>query len=221
MVDSKGWEWEKADQLPWLKPTDDVYYLAHKWSEAGFHKILDLGAGLGRHSIYFAKQGFEVSAIDISEYAMKHLKTWSEKEALSIDVQQGDIVSLPYEDNSFDCVFAYHTISHTDSQGIKRIIGEIYRVLKPGGEVYTSISSKYSGEYLYSGYPKIDENTLINQEDGPEKDVPHFYANREEILKLLENFHIDRIRHIDYCYLNDQEIDCKYYYVNGSKIKLS
>ena len=30
MVDSKGWEWEKANQSPWLKPTDDVYYLANK-----------------------------------------------------------------------------------------------------------------------------------------------------------------------------------------------
>lgn len=42
----------KADQSPWLKPTDQVYYLAHKWPESGFKKILDLGSGLGRHSIY-------------------------------------------------------------------------------------------------------------------------------------------------------------------------
>jgi len=42
MVDSKGWEWEKANQSPWLRPTDDVYYLANKWLELGFKNILDL-----------------------------------------------------------------------------------------------------------------------------------------------------------------------------------
>lgn len=29
MVESKGWKWEKANRSPWLKPTDDVYYLAN------------------------------------------------------------------------------------------------------------------------------------------------------------------------------------------------
>ena len=82
MVESKGWEWEKADQSPWLKPTDQVYYLAHKWTESGFKKILDLGSGLGRHSIFFAQQGFDVSALDISEYGIYHLKEWSKNENL-------------------------------------------------------------------------------------------------------------------------------------------
>lgn len=30
MAESKGWEWEKANQSSWLKPTDQVYFLAHK-----------------------------------------------------------------------------------------------------------------------------------------------------------------------------------------------
>lgn len=217
MVESKGWEWEKANHAPWLRPTDDVYFLANKWSELGFKRILDLGSGLGRHSIYFAKQGFEVSAIDISEYAVDHLKSWSEKEALDININLGDFISLPYEDGYFDCVFAYHSISHADSQGIKCIISEIERVLKRGGEAYTSIRSKDSQEFKDSVYPKLDENTLINKEDGPELDVPHFYANREDIIELFHNFDIERIRHIDYCLLNNEKLDCKYYYTNACK----
>ncbi|GKX66484.1 hypothetical protein [Inconstantimicrobium mannanitabidum] len=50
MVDSKGWKWEIANQAPWLEPTDQCYYFAHKWSKLGLKKLLDLGAGLGRHS---------------------------------------------------------------------------------------------------------------------------------------------------------------------------
>ena len=217
MVDSKGWDWEKAKQSPWLKPTDDVYYLANKWSELGFKKVLDLGAGLGLHSIFFAQQGFNVSAIDISDYGVNHLKEWAEKENLGIDAKIGDMVSLPYEDNYFDCVFAYHAISHADTEGIKKVINEIERVLKQGGEIYTSMCSKESWDFSKSGFPKIDENTVLIKEEGPENDVPHFYANREELLSMFHNFDIERIRHIDYCYINSEKIDCKYYYINGCK----
>lgn len=142
MVDSRGWEWEKANKSPWLEPSEDSYFLSNKWLGLGFKNVLDLGAGLGRHSILFAKQGFNVSAIDISDYAINYLKGWAEKENLNIDAMVGDMTALPYTDNSFDCVFVYHAISHTDTIGIKKIINEIERVLRQGGEIYTSMCSK-------------------------------------------------------------------------------
>lgn len=217
MVDSKGWQWEKANQSPWLEPCEDSYYLANKWLSMGYKNVLDLGAGLGRHSILFAKLGFNVSAIDLSEYGMDNLKKWASKENLKIDIKLGDMMNLPYADNSFDCVFAYHVISHTDTAGTKKVLSEIERILKPNGEVYTSMRSKESLDFKESKFPKIDANTLINKEEGPEKDVPHFYANLDDILKLFCNFNIEKVRHIDYCYMNSQKQDCKYYYINGSK----
>ncbi|HCQ89225.1 MULTISPECIES: class I SAM-dependent methyltransferase [unclassified Clostridium] len=217
MVNSKGWEWEKVNQSPWLKPTEDSYYLSNKWLELDFKNILDLGAGLGRHSIFFAKQGFSVSAIDLSDYGMNNLKEWAEKESLNIDIRVGDMNALPYADDSFDCVFAYHVISHTDTLGAKKVISEIERVLRQGGAIYTSMCSKEAWDFAKAGFPKIDENTVINKEDGPEKDVPHFYANRQDILNLFHNFDIEKIRHIDYCYLNGKKQDSKYYYINARK----
>lgn len=216
MVDSKGWEWEKANQSPWLKPCEDSYYLANKWLSLGYKNVLDLGAGLGRHSILFAKQGFNVSAIDLSDYGMNNLREWADKENLNIDIKTGDMMALPYAGNSFDCVFSYHVISHTDSAGAKKVISEMERVLRKGGEIYTSMCSKDSLMYK-SGPFKIDENTIIREEDGPEKGVPHFYADLDEILSLFHNFDIEKIRHIDYCYLNSQKFDSKYYYINGCK----
>ncbi|MBC8061058.1 MAG: class I SAM-dependent methyltransferase [Clostridiaceae bacterium] len=217
MVDSKEWKWEEADQLPWLKPCEDSYYMATKWLDSGFKNVLDLGAGLGRHSIFLAKQGFKVSAIDLSDYGMNNLKQWAEKENFNIDIKVGDMVDLPYADNSFDCVFAYHVISHTDTLGARKVISEIERVLKKGGEIYTSMCSKETWKFQKAGFSKIDENTVINMEDGPEKDVPHFYANLDDVLKLFHNFNIEKIRHIDYCYINSHKQNSKYYYINGSK----
>lgn len=216
MTKSKGWDWEKANQEPWLKPTDDCFYLSSKWLEKGYTKLVDLGAGLGRHSVYFAKQGFEVDALDVSEYALDHISEWAEKDSVEVNTILCDIMgTLPYPDQSVDCVFAYHAISHTDTAGIKNLISELERVIKPGGEIYTSLCSKEGWEFSKAGYEIIDQNTVLVDEDGPEKNVPHFFANRDDILKLFQNFNIERIRHIDYCYLNSKELDCKYYYVNG------
>ena len=123
MVQSKGWDWENVNEAyrsNHLKPTDDSLNCAHIWREAGYESLLDLGTGLGRHAICFAKSGFNVSAFDISEYGIKHLQSWAANEKLEIETQVGDMMFLPYEDKSFDCIFAYHVISHSDSIGIKK-----------------------------------------------------------------------------------------------------
>ena len=78
MVQSKGWDWENVIDTEYsvhLHPTEYGYYLAHKWKEAGYQSILDLGTGLGRHAICFAQSGLKVSAMDISEYGIQHLKS--------------------------------------------------------------------------------------------------------------------------------------------------
>lgn len=217
IMESKGWEWEKAEQSPWLKPCEDSYYLANKWLELGYRDVLDLGAGLGRHSIFFAQKGFCVNAIDLSEYGMDNLRAWAKKENLEIDIKTGDMIDLPYADNSFDSIFAYHVISHTDTNGAKKVISEIERVLKPNGEIYVSMCSKDSLGFRESRFCKVDENTVIRNEDGPEKDVPHFYVNLDDILSLFSNFEIEIVKHTGYCFINSQKQDAKYYYINAKK----
>lgn len=142
MTISKGWEWEKENNPIWLSPSEESYYLENRWKEAGFTNILDFGCGLGRHSILFAKNGFKVSSFDLSVEAVKHLEKWAERENLKIDTKVTDMLSLPYADNFFDCIFAFHVISHTDTEGMKIIISEIKRVLKSGGEIYLTLCSK-------------------------------------------------------------------------------
>ncbi len=217
MVSSKGWEWEKANPVYWSKPSEDGVYFAHRWSGEGCRDVLDLGAGLGRHAIHFAKQGLTVSAMDISEYAVNHMKEWAAREQVKIQAVAGDMTALPYADASFDCVFVYHAISHSDTAGVQKVVREIERVLRPGGQLFTSMCSKESWEYTRSGFPRLDENTVVCSDNGPEQDVPHFFADVDDILGLFANFTIEKIRHVDYCYLNGKKQDSKYYYLNGYK----
>lgn len=211
----KGVNWAIV-QSPDLEPVDNCIYLAYKWKKSGYKDLLDLGTGLGRHAVYFSKQGFNVSAMDISDYAIQYLRNWAGKENLSINAQVGDMLSLPYSNHSFDCLFAYHVISHTDSIGVKKIISEIVRVLKPHGEAYLTFCSKESTEFTENWFYKLDENTLISQDEA-EKGVPHFYADPNDLKALLSNFNIELIKHTEYCDLyrssNRRE---KFFYINAS-----
>lgn len=217
IVNLKGYNWGAIDQSPDLKPVDNCIYLANKWRESGYVDLLDLGTGLGRHAIYFSKQGFNVTAMDISDYGVQYLKTWAAKENQLINAEVGDMLSLNYSNQSFDCIFAYHVISHTDSIGMKKTIAEIERVLKPNGEVYLSFCSKESTEFIENRSNKLDRNTLISR-DGFEKGIPHFYADLNDIKELLANFNIELIKHTEYFYSDfnpDNHRREKFYYVNA------
>lgn len=216
MIDSKSWDWEKEKDAIWLTPCEESYYFCEKWKHEGRRSVLDLGCGLGRHSILFAKKGFKTTSVDLSEYSISHLREWEQREHLYIRSKICDIKKLPFRNNAFDCIFSYHVISHTDSEGIQKILNEIRRVLKPGGEVYLSMCSKDTWSFREAGFPKLDENTVIKTLDGPEKGVPHFYVDLGDILTLFHGFTIQRIRHTDDCYMNGKTQHTMHYYITAT-----
>jgi len=222
MVQSKGWDWENVSETyraTHLKPTEDCQHCAEKWKDAGYEAVLDLGAGLGRHSICFAKNGLNVSAIDISEYGIKHLQAWAATENVSIETKVGDMLSLPYADNSFDCIFAYHVISHSDSIGIRKIIKEIERVLKPKGAVYLSFSSKGTDDFIETVRPKVDDNTMYWEGGADIDGSPIFYASILDITELLSNFTINKIFQREMYNKDESGNDRKseYHYVSATR----
>lgn len=73
---------------------------------------LDLGCRLGRHSVYMASKGFDVTAVDLSDYGVNNLKVWAEKESLQIDTAVCNMLKLPFADNSIAmrCLDTYVTM---------------------------------------------------------------------------------------------------------------
>ena len=213
MVESKSWNWDIVTEDFWTIPSEDVYYYLHKWSKLGFKKFLDLGCGLGRHSIFFAENGFNVSAFDLSESGIDKFKEQIKNDKLDISIKLGDMLSLPYEDNFFDCILAYHSIYHTDSSGIKKVISEIYRVLKKDGEGFITFNSKYNPTFKKITNMKIDEYTVIKTE-GNEANIPHYYTDVDNLKILIKNFRIIKIRQIEDIW---EENSSWHYFVNIKK----
>lgn len=214
---SKAWDWDKNSHDIWYTPSEESYYLISRWREKGFRNFLDLGCGRGRHSIQFAKNGFEVSSMDLSDVAVDGLTAWAEAEGMKVNAAVGDMMCLPYEDNFFDCLLAYHVISHTDNKGIISIISEIKRVLKDGGEFFITFCSKNAWSFKDAGYPQIDENTVIKIEDGPENNIPHFYVDEVSLRELLSEFELITVRHVQDVIIDGNDYVSWHYFVLGRK----
>lgn len=109
-----------------------------------------------------------------------------------------------------------HFISHTNTTGMKQILNEITRVLKVNGEVYITLCSKETWSFKEAGFPKLDENTVVKTEEGPEKGIPHFYVTLDDIISMFNNYEIERIRHTDDCYFAGRKQNSKHYFILAS-----
>lgn len=215
MVESKGWDWNQVkedENCIWKNPSVESYYLLNRWKGQGKRDFLDLGCGLGRHSILFAKNDFNVYCFDISEEAIDRTKEWAEKENLKLNYNLGDMLNLPYEDESIDAILCRNVISHTDTEGMKKVIREIKRVLKNNGKCYLTLGSKSTWGFKETDWPMIDENTKLRMEEGPEYGIPHFYADYDSIKKLFREFKIELINHIEDFYEEKNKVYSSYHY---------
>ena len=215
MIKSKGWNWKIVKnevEEYWKSPSIESYYLLNRWKSQEKDKFLDLGCGLGRHSILFGLNGFNVSCFDISEEAIKRTKEWALEENLEFDYKIGDMLELPYDDSSFDCILCRNVISHQDTLGVEQIIKELYRVLKDNGEVYLTLGSKSTWGFKQTSWPLIDDNTRLRMEEGPEYKVPHFYADYDLIKILFKDFKIEFINHIEDFYESNGKTYSSFHY---------
>lgn len=131
-------------------------------------RILDAGCGTGRMIKAFLHGENEVIGLDSSE---KMLELAREKFP-RVQFIKGDIEKLPFEDNSFDIVFAAFVIVHLKYPD--RAFDEVYRVLKPGGTFFlTNINQKKA--------PKL------STKDGQKIVIQSHYHRPQDVIKTLKN----------------------------------
>jgi SAM-dependent methyltransferase len=208
MIKSKPWPWDSVPASRLKEPVEAVYYLAERWKQAGKSRLLDLGCGTGRHALFFAARGFTVDAFDLSTSGIVILKQTAAARDLTVRTQVGDMLALPYENSSFDCLLAYHVIFHTDRSGIERALSEVHRVLAPGGEAYITFNSKNSPVFSDPTNERIDENTLIKTH-GVEAGIPHYFVDTPEVRRLLASFEFLQLSQVER--ITDNHTRCHYH----------
>ncbi len=115
-------------------------------------KILDLCCGQGRHVIELARRGLSnVEGYDRSQYLIRKARIRAQRENLQVRFREGDARKLPYPCDAFDVVtilgnsFGYFDSTFDD----RKVIEEIFRVLKPGGKVFIDTSD---GDYTKKNF---------------------------------------------------------------------
>lgn len=112
--------------------------------------VLELGAGHGQDSFFFAMQGYDVLSSDIEVSSLNlNLSKQSETIQDRVRVLQLDLKnSLPFEDQSLDVVYAHLSLHYFDTQTTWFILNEIRRILKPEGILAFLANSTNDPEYV-------------------------------------------------------------------------
>jgi ubiquinone/menaquinone biosynthesis C-methylase UbiE len=162
------------------------FYKKYKF-ELKNSKILDLGCGTGRHTLFFAEKGLEVFAQDKSKLALNILKEQIKKK-YKIKIIESKIDEIPFPNQFFNVVVSTIVLHHGTIKQIKNWFKEILRVLKPDGFLVISVLSK--NDVRYNTGEQIEKDTKINISDTFDPEIPHHFFTKEEILNFLKDFSI-------------------------------
>jgi len=160
------------------KLTHDTYEV-----KKNVETVLDLGCGNGRHAIYFAREGFKASGVDVSEQAIDWALDWASRENLEIDFRVGDIGKLPFVDGAFDVVVSHGVLDHVPSELAHAAVNEVHRILKTGGLFYCDL--RCADDFEYGKGTQVAPNTFMVQQGYEEGLVQHFFT-LEEIRGLFD-----------------------------------
>ena len=126
-------------------------------------KILEVGAGTGRYSIALAREGMDVTAVELVESNLAVLRENS-KGMKNLQSFQGDAPDLSrFPDNAFDVTLFFGPMYHLyETDEVNRAIDEAIRVTKPGGVILFAFISVFAIMYANYFYGKWSEGQAMN-----------------------------------------------------------
>ena len=124
--------------------------------------VLDVGFGSGFSVQLLAEAGANVSGVDLTDWAVETTQTRLAAFGLEANVAQGDGERLLFGDSSFDLVFSWGVIHH--SSDMERALGELVRVLRPGGRIVLMVYNRRS--LFYAAYKTLQHAQPVTQRLG-------------------------------------------------------
>ncbi|MBI4543954.1 MAG: class I SAM-dependent methyltransferase [Gemmatimonadetes bacterium] len=101
-------------------------------------RVLDLGCGTATLTLMVARAypGALVAGVDADPAALALARSKAAQAGLGLQLTQAFASSLPYPDGSFDRVLSSLLFHHLTAEEKRRSLEEVWRVLKPGGEIH-------------------------------------------------------------------------------------
>lgn len=132
----------------------------------GKRRLLDLGCGTGLVANVARSLFQRIVGIDISMSMLRQVDR-------QIDLIRGDICLLPFKKETFDCVTAMAVLHHIYDTSY--LLKESFRVLKPGGYLYTDIDHNWRFFYIYRWVMRMQQ--LLGIQLLPDRDMARELAS--------------------------------------------
>jgi len=194
ILDQQSQHWEKnfssKPEMFGLEPSIPAKKSLELFKKQNITKIIELGAGLGRDTIFFAQNSIHVKVLDYSLSGINVINKKAEKLNLSnfISTKIFDVrEKLPFEDNSVNACFSHmlYCMALTNND-LENLNNEIHRILKPKGINIYTVRHANDGDFKKGIH--IGEDLYEN--DGF---IVHFFSKDKvkSLLKGFENISID------------------------------
>ncbi len=167
-------------------------------------RILEVGAGTGAYSLFYANKGYQVDALELVQANVDILKS-NIKENMNINAIQGNALDLSmYEDNTFDITLVlgplYHLFKKDEEE---QAIKEAIRVTKPNGKILiafilfdlTMLSWGFQEKCIYDNYG-IDKEVSLDFKPNNSEDKIFNMRYFSEVKELMNKFNVKKLCYV-------------------------
>jgi tellurite methyltransferase len=195
--------WGEEANLPcWTEPDKAVVDLVNRLNGSGIRDVLDLGCGIGRHAIYLALKGFNVTAVDSSAQALDVLKRGLSGKGLRVNIIQGSYFQDIFTANSFDFVLAFNVIYHGYRKTFDESVHLVHKWLRQDGRFLFSCPTRRDAKY--GNGEKVAQHTYKPLNSVTPGDI-HYFADEVDITDFLRGFREIKTN-IEEHYWNNQRV---------------
>ncbi len=178
---SEVWDWVYQSDNTFFgeEPSSFATLCLNHMKSNNVKKVLEIGAGHGRDTLFFASNGLEVEALDYSSIGIEIINKKAHENKLPVNSQLYDVKKpLPFKDACFDAAYSHMLLNMRFSQAeLHSVFSEIRRVLKPNGLNYFSVRNH--NDQFYGAGVEVEEG--IYDINGSEV---RFFSEKE-ILDLI------------------------------------
>lgn len=191
-----------SDKMHYIEFITTTHYI-DKYLKDG-DRILEVGAGTGAYSLYYADKGYQVDALELVQANVAVMKS-KVKDNMNINAIQGNALDLSmYEDNTFDVTLVlgplYHLFKKDEEE---KAIKEAIRVTKPNGKILiafilfdlTMLTWGFQGKNIYENYGE-DKQVSLDFKPNNSEDLIFNMRYFSEVKELMNKFDVKKLCYV-------------------------